>query len=461
MKFGVRTPSISRSIKARTTGRVKRAVKKSVNPLYGKKGMTMVKDPSKAVYNAVYRRTSVSAVDLLKSKKSGNTETSKKRQAVNKSQISTNERQVLYEEMQKATEELNVLIPVVNSIEGGDFDLDLYIDAYDESIEIMKFLFKCKSIFNIDSNEGFERNVENLTVNKILHMNGAIEKAEQKCSAEIDGLKQNAVKLKRTDKFKESVINHINVLSPSNMVFFYNSYNRLLDKIDVDESKKEKLDLDDLIAQSNQELEPNFSLDDDYSIEYVDVSSKYTSTTNTNKKTPTNTKSKGCLIIFIIIIVLILGMCSQKDDNQSVYVDDSEIDIEESYDDSSAVSESYDLKSLTTTNIDDFVKYYEEGDRVKIKGVYEFGWMDTIHLIAKDKNGGEHEIECRGFGLSYEERTEYEDNYSRARRNAGEGRKAVFTVSGIVSSVEAYNEDNFQYQNNVIEECKIEKIKEK
>mgnify|MGYP003511071603 FL=1 len=37
MKFGMRTPSIKRSIKARTTGRMKRVIKSSVNPLYGKK----------------------------------------------------------------------------------------------------------------------------------------------------------------------------------------------------------------------------------------------------------------------------------------------------------------------------------------------------------------------------------------------------------------------------------------
>ena len=41
MKFGIRTPSIKRSIKARTTGRVKRAVKKTVNPFYGKRELDM------------------------------------------------------------------------------------------------------------------------------------------------------------------------------------------------------------------------------------------------------------------------------------------------------------------------------------------------------------------------------------------------------------------------------------
>ena len=37
MKFEMRTPSIKKSIKARTTGKAKRAVKKALIPGYGKK----------------------------------------------------------------------------------------------------------------------------------------------------------------------------------------------------------------------------------------------------------------------------------------------------------------------------------------------------------------------------------------------------------------------------------------
>lgn len=40
MKFGMRTPSLKKSIKARTTGKAKRAIKKAVIPGYGKKGMS-------------------------------------------------------------------------------------------------------------------------------------------------------------------------------------------------------------------------------------------------------------------------------------------------------------------------------------------------------------------------------------------------------------------------------------
>lgn len=37
MKFGPRKISIKKRVKARTTGKLKRKMKKAVNPLYGKK----------------------------------------------------------------------------------------------------------------------------------------------------------------------------------------------------------------------------------------------------------------------------------------------------------------------------------------------------------------------------------------------------------------------------------------
>lgn len=63
MKFGVRTPSLKKSFKARTTGKLKRSVKKALIPGYGKKGMGYIINPKKAVYNKVYNKTTV---DLLK-----------------------------------------------------------------------------------------------------------------------------------------------------------------------------------------------------------------------------------------------------------------------------------------------------------------------------------------------------------------------------------------------------------
>lgn len=76
MKFGVRKPSIKRSISARTTGKIKRTVNRAVNPLYGKKGMGYINDPKKAVYNKVYNKTTVGVRDIIDSPKSKSSATS-------------------------------------------------------------------------------------------------------------------------------------------------------------------------------------------------------------------------------------------------------------------------------------------------------------------------------------------------------------------------------------------------
>lgn len=65
MKFGMRKPSLRKSISARTTGRAKRAIKRAIIPGYGKKGMGWL-NPKRAVYNRVYGRTTFSIFDLAK-----------------------------------------------------------------------------------------------------------------------------------------------------------------------------------------------------------------------------------------------------------------------------------------------------------------------------------------------------------------------------------------------------------
>lgn len=62
----MRKPSIKKSISARTTGKAKKAMKKAVIPSYGKKGSGWIKDPKKAAYNKVYRKTTFSFWDLFK-----------------------------------------------------------------------------------------------------------------------------------------------------------------------------------------------------------------------------------------------------------------------------------------------------------------------------------------------------------------------------------------------------------
>lgn len=66
MKFVMRKPSITKSLKARTTTKYKRKVKKALIPGYGNKGMGWAKNPKKAAYNKVYKKTSFSLWDLFK-----------------------------------------------------------------------------------------------------------------------------------------------------------------------------------------------------------------------------------------------------------------------------------------------------------------------------------------------------------------------------------------------------------
>ena len=65
MKYGIRIPNINKRISARTTGKITRTMNKAVNPLYGKKGIGFINDPSKAVYNKVYNKTTTSVDKII------------------------------------------------------------------------------------------------------------------------------------------------------------------------------------------------------------------------------------------------------------------------------------------------------------------------------------------------------------------------------------------------------------
>ena len=83
MKIGMRKPSYKKSFKARTTAKYKRRMKKAINPFYGKKGMGMINNPKKAMYNKIYYRTTFGLSDLTKNNKvnhkSNNIYTNKKK----------------------------------------------------------------------------------------------------------------------------------------------------------------------------------------------------------------------------------------------------------------------------------------------------------------------------------------------------------------------------------------------
>ena len=66
MKMGLRTPNPMKSLKARTTGKLKRQMKKAIIPGYGMKGMGYIKNPERAIKNKIYKKVTFSIWDIFK-----------------------------------------------------------------------------------------------------------------------------------------------------------------------------------------------------------------------------------------------------------------------------------------------------------------------------------------------------------------------------------------------------------
>lgn len=65
MKIGFRMPSLKKSVKARTTGAIKRKAKSAINPLYGHEGMGVL-HPERAIKNKIYKKTTIDPLKKLR-----------------------------------------------------------------------------------------------------------------------------------------------------------------------------------------------------------------------------------------------------------------------------------------------------------------------------------------------------------------------------------------------------------
>lgn len=66
VRFGIRRPRPLSSLRARTTGRVERSIKRALVPGYGRPGTGWVRDPRRAARSTVHRRTTIGVGDLLR-----------------------------------------------------------------------------------------------------------------------------------------------------------------------------------------------------------------------------------------------------------------------------------------------------------------------------------------------------------------------------------------------------------
>ena len=65
-KVGFRIPSITKRLKANTTGKITRKVKNSINPFYGMKGMGFLKNPKRSIKNKIYHKTTFGIKGIFK-----------------------------------------------------------------------------------------------------------------------------------------------------------------------------------------------------------------------------------------------------------------------------------------------------------------------------------------------------------------------------------------------------------
>lgn len=66
VKIGIRKPSFRKSFSAKTTGRLKRSIKKALIPGYGQKGMGLFHNPKKHFYNKIYNKTTTDIFKTFK-----------------------------------------------------------------------------------------------------------------------------------------------------------------------------------------------------------------------------------------------------------------------------------------------------------------------------------------------------------------------------------------------------------
>lgn len=122
MKIGYRSPSLSKSLKARTTGKLKRQMKKAVNPFYGKKGMGLINNPKKAIYNKVYNKVTV---DPLKGIKKVSKSSGKKKKLThsnsNQAVISTPQKNIIKTVTYKCNKWIYILLAIFLGFFGAQY----------------------------------------------------------------------------------------------------------------------------------------------------------------------------------------------------------------------------------------------------------------------------------------------------------------------------------------------------
>lgn len=213
MKIGFRTPSLKKSFKARTTGKLKRQLKKSIIPGYGKKGMGLIKDPKKSIYNKVYHKTTVGVGDVLKD--------------VNKSQkpkskIKDNQK-ILF---QRNLDIVNECAHLMESTKNPD----VFFSRFKLYLETLEWLAKNENHFKLIGELPSEK-LAKVKENSVKDINEFIDKYYQEIVSKINSLKTLNAKKNNCDKFRATLEQYDMYMNKENINHYNDLYSSLYESL--------------------------------------------------------------------------------------------------------------------------------------------------------------------------------------------------------------------------------------
>lgn len=234
MKFGFRTPNLKKSFKARTTGRIKRSAKKTINPFYGKKGMGFVNNPKKAVYNKIYHKTSFGLSSIFSlfssNKKNKHSEHSKANNAFNYAEINVDGTQVQVCTKKEAEFYSAGMLKIANdcaNIVNTTKNPEVFFDRYNLLINKLENLSKLER-FKCFTGTPPSQNLENILNQKSLSINDFIDRFYNETIQQINSLKTKNAKNKRIENFYQQLSKYNDCMLPENITNYTRMYENLL-----------------------------------------------------------------------------------------------------------------------------------------------------------------------------------------------------------------------------------------
>lgn len=214
MKFGFRKPNIKTSIKARTTGRIKRSMKRTVNPFYGKKGMGFAINPKKAVYNKVYNKTSFGIRDIFNFIKP------KDKKTHSKSNYSRKELLIIADGSLKIARESANLVNTTKTP-------SVFFERFDLLVEKLELLSEFENKIKLKGKLPSE-NLKEILENKELTINEFIDRYYNELIIKLNSLKTEKSKLNNIENFKKNLEIYNDKMSEKNIKYYMNLYNNII-----------------------------------------------------------------------------------------------------------------------------------------------------------------------------------------------------------------------------------------